>query len=106
MREASADLVRVSEFKELDRKSEKGRENGGFQPPVFANVQFYYLVFPEVGVNRMFVEGASPSTHIRSRFPLHPSLSAVDGASIEGKVPQRIFPRDYRQPFQVSPDVF
>ena len=39
MREASADLVRVSEFKELDRKSEKGRENGGFQPPVFANVQ-------------------------------------------------------------------
>src|SRR5262245_10307841 len=33
----------------------------------------------------MFVEGASPSTHIRSRFPLHPSLSAVDGASIEGR---------------------
>ncbi len=33
----------------------------------------------------MFVEGASPSTHIRSRFPLHPSLSAVDGASIEGE---------------------
>src|SRR5262249_38894400 len=23
--------------------------------------------------NRMFVEGQSPSTHIRSRFPLHPS---------------------------------
>jgi len=40
---------------------------------------------PEAGVNRMFVEGRSPSTHIRSRFPLHPSLSAVDGASIEGK---------------------
>jgi hypothetical protein len=34
----------------------------------------------------MFVEGRGPSTHIRSRFPLHPSLSAVDGASIEGKV--------------------
>jgi|SRR5262245_9477106 len=33
----------------------------------------------------MLVEGASPSTHIRSRFPLHPSLSAVDGASIEGE---------------------
>jgi len=33
----------------------------------------------------MFVEGASPSTHIRSLFPLHPSLSAVDGASIEGE---------------------
>ena len=33
----------------------------------------------------MLVEGPSPSTHIRSRFPLHPSLSAVDGASIEGK---------------------
>src|SRR5262245_6431441 len=31
----------------------------------------------------MFVEGPSPSTHIRSRFPLHPSLSAVDGVSIE-----------------------
>lgn len=39
MREASADLVRVSKFKELDRKREKGRENGGVQPPVFANVQ-------------------------------------------------------------------
>src|SRR5688572_23114442 len=34
-------------------------------------------------VYRMLVEGPSPSTHIRSRFPLHPSLSAVDGASIE-----------------------
>jgi hypothetical protein len=33
----------------------------------------------------MFVEGQSPSTHIRSRFPLHLSLSAVDGASIEGE---------------------
>jgi len=40
---------------------------------------------PEVSVNRMLVEGPSPSTHIRSRFPLHPSLSAVDGAFIEGK---------------------
>jgi|SoiMethySBSTD1v2_1073268.scaffolds.fasta_scaffold3879072_1 hypothetical protein len=40
---------------------------------------------PEVSVNRMLVEGPSPSTHIRSRFPLHPSLSAMDGASIEGK---------------------
>ena len=29
----------ASKFKELDRKSEKRRENGGFQPPVFANVQ-------------------------------------------------------------------
>jgi hypothetical protein len=33
----------------------------------------------------MFVEGQSPSTNIRSRFPLHPSLSAMDGASIEGE---------------------
>jgi|RhiMetdeSRZDD1v2_1073273.scaffolds.fasta_scaffold577923_2 hypothetical protein len=33
----------------------------------------------------MVVEGTSPSTHIRSRFPLHPSLSAVDAASIEGE---------------------
>jgi hypothetical protein len=33
----------------------------------------------------MFVEVASPSTHIRSHFPLHPSLSAVDGASTEGE---------------------
>ena len=33
----------------------------------------------------MFVEEPGPSTHIRSRFPLHPSLSAVDGASIEGE---------------------
>jgi hypothetical protein len=32
-------LREASEFKELDGKSEKGRENGGFQPPVFANVQ-------------------------------------------------------------------
>src|SRR5262249_35724606 len=40
---------------------------------------------PEASVNRMLVEGPSPSTHIRSRFPLHPSLSAMDGASIEGK---------------------
>ena len=31
----------------------------------------------------MLVEGPSPSTHMRARFPLHPSLSAVDGASIE-----------------------
>ena len=44
MREASADLVRVSKFKELDRKREKGRENGGVQPPVFANVQFPYFI--------------------------------------------------------------
>src|SRR5215468_5261244 len=34
-------------------------------------------------INRMFVEGLNPSTHIRSRFPLHPSLSAMDGVSIE-----------------------
>src|SRR5262245_56291242 len=34
-------------------------------------------------INRMFVEGLCPSTHIRSRFPLHPSLSALDGVSIE-----------------------
>jgi hypothetical protein len=33
----------------------------------------------------MFVEGPSPSTNIRSRIPLHPSLSTVDGASIEGE---------------------
>src|SRR5262245_38076135 len=32
-------LRETSKFKELDRKNEKGRENGGFQPPVFANVQ-------------------------------------------------------------------
>jgi hypothetical protein len=31
----------------------------------------------------MFVEGPSPSTHIRSRFPLHPSLLAMDGEEIE-----------------------
>jgi hypothetical protein len=39
MRKALADLREASKFKELDRKSEKSRENGGFQPPVFANVQ-------------------------------------------------------------------
>jgi hypothetical protein len=39
-------LRKASQFKELDRKSEKGRENGGFQPPVFANVQ--YIVQPEI----------------------------------------------------------
>lgn len=47
MREASADLVRVSKFKELDRKSEKGRENGGVQPPVFANVQLLILLIAD-----------------------------------------------------------
>src|SRR5215813_1296188 len=31
----------------------------------------------------MRVEGSSPSTRIRSRFPIHPSLMAVDGVSIE-----------------------
>jgi hypothetical protein len=41
------------------------------------------VFLPEAGVNRIFVEGPGPSTHIRSRFPLHPSLSAVNGASIE-----------------------
>jgi hypothetical protein len=34
-----ANLREAVKFKEPDRKSEKGRENGGFQPPVFANVQ-------------------------------------------------------------------
>jgi hypothetical protein len=33
----------------------------------------------------MFVEGRGPSTHILSRFPLHPSLSAMDGEEIEGE---------------------
>src|SRR5215813_4571804 len=33
--------------------------------------------------NRMLIEGTSPSIRIRSRFPLHPSLSAMDGVSIE-----------------------
>jgi hypothetical protein len=48
--------------------------------------KFYCLnYYPEVDVNYMFVEGTSLSTHIRFRFPLHPSLSAVDGASIEGE---------------------
>src|SRR5215510_4676595 len=36
-------------------------------------------------VDRARVEGTSPSTCARSRFPLHPSLSALDGVSIEGK---------------------
>ena len=36
-------------------------------------------------VNRMLIEGASTSIRMRSRFPLHPSLSAVDGESIEWK---------------------
>ena len=36
-------------------------------------------------VNRGRVEGTSPSTCARSRFPLHPSLPALDGVSIEGK---------------------
>src|SRR5262249_12319240 len=34
-------------------------------------------------VNRMLIEGPSPSIRIRSRFPLHPSLPALDGISIE-----------------------
>ena len=34
-------------------------------------------------VNRMLIEGASPSIRMRSRFPLHPSLSAMDGVSIK-----------------------
>ena len=33
--------------------------------------------------NRMLIEGVSPSIRIRSRFPLHPSLAAMDGVSIE-----------------------
>jgi len=33
----------------------------------------------------MFVEGASPSTHILSRFPLYPSVAALGGASVEEK---------------------
>src|SRR5215475_8567075 len=33
---------------------------------------------------RMLIEVVSPSIRIRSRFPLHPSLLAVDGVSIEG----------------------
>src|SRR5262245_45407614 len=36
-------------------------------------------------VNRGRVEGTSPSTCARSRFPLHPSLLTLDGVSIEGK---------------------
>src|SRR5215467_6668785 len=34
-------------------------------------------------VNSARVEGTSPSTCARSRFPLHPSLPALDGVSIE-----------------------
>src|SRR5262249_39648758 len=34
-------------------------------------------------VNRIRIEGASPSIRLRSRFPLHPSLSAMDGVSRE-----------------------
>jgi len=34
-------------------------------------------------VNRMLIEGTSPSIRMRSLFPLHPSLSAMDGVSIE-----------------------
>src|SRR6266508_7003810 len=63
MREASADLVRVSEFKELDRKREKGRENGGFQPPVFANVQY----LDTVPLTR---EHVSTHHHQRSEEPM------------------------------------
>jgi len=33
-------------------------------------------------VNRILIEGASPSIRMRSRFPLHPSLPAMDGVSI------------------------
>jgi hypothetical protein len=33
-----------------------------------------YLMVEAGSANRMFVEGPRPSTHIRSRFPLHPSL--------------------------------
>jgi hypothetical protein len=32
-------LCESGKFKELGRKYEKGRENGGFEPLVFANVQ-------------------------------------------------------------------
>src|SRR5262249_31626191 len=34
-------------------------------------------------VNRMVIEGASPSIRLRARFPLPPSRSAMDGVSIE-----------------------
>jgi len=34
---------------------------------------------------RMFVAGLDTATHIRPRFPLHPSLKAVGGVSIEGE---------------------
>src|SRR5262249_51316631 len=34
-------------------------------------------------VNRIRIEGASPSIRLRSRLPLHPSLPAMDGVSIE-----------------------
>src|SRR5215470_10125192 len=34
-------------------------------------------------VDRIRIEGASPSMRMRSRFPLRPGLSAMDGVSIE-----------------------
>jgi hypothetical protein len=43
-------------------------------------------VLAEIGVNRIFVEGASPSTHTGSRFPLHPSLRLWMGHPSRGKV--------------------
>ena len=36
-------------------------------------------------IQRVFVEGSSPSTHTRSRFTLHPTPRGVDGVSIEGE---------------------
>ena len=46
----------------------------------------YYLSFiPEVGVNHLFVEGQALQLTSGLEIPRHSSLSAVGGASIEGK---------------------
>jgi hypothetical protein len=54
----------------------------------------------------MFVEGVGPSTHSRSRFPLHPSLWAVDGEEIEeeGELPRPLAEREEEsfRPIQVQ----
>src|SRR5215813_1848489 len=41
---------------------------------------------PEVDINRMFVEGASPATYILSRFPLQPILRLWMEHPSRGKV--------------------
>src|SRR5262249_55478947 len=55
------------------------KEQKLFSPDGSAFARRYYTQ----RVNRILIEGASPSIRMRSRFPLHPSLSAVNGVSIE-----------------------